>query len=985
MTMISKDGTISKFPGYHSSEEEEPAGQSRALNKYGFVDHPELQRNEFASHRQLQQKCNMNGWLIEDEYEPLEHEASDKEVDSDLESTASSKSMMKKTTKVDPDRASRNCPYCSKNGGNGRNDGNNGCTFKGFIACNPKEYDGKGGAIALTRWIEKMENVIDNSGCVENQKNHKMVGANYAGYIDRFHELAKLVLHLVTPESLRIKRYIVGLAPEIQGMLRATQPTTIQSAILRAWILTDETVSYGTLTNGNEKRKGVEESSKQGGRRNENKRAKLNLAPGQVGNRLTIKGNKNSRNNENQVKGRAFNVNAVGALQDPNVVTGTFSLNHHYATVLFDSRAGFSFISTSFAPLLNVKSSFVNPRYLIEVADDRKVEVDRVIRNCKLELGTSLFTIDLIPLGIAKALSNVKVDAPGLSNIFVVRDFVEVFSEDLSGLPPQRQVEFRIDLVSGATPVVKSPYHLAPSEMQELSTQIQELIDDLFDQLQGARYFSKIDLQSVYSKSKDKHEDHLSLVLELLKKEELYAKFSKCGFWLQEVQFLGHVVNQSGIHIDPTAQGEAFKQENILAERLHGLDQEMEKREDGSLYFLNSIWVPLVGGVRIIIMDETNKTRYSLHPGADKMYQILEIYCTKGFRDKVGYEYGVSSSNGLSNWDVHLPLAEFSYNNSYHLSIRCAPFEALYGRICRSPVLWAEIGESSLIGLELIQETTDKVLLIKKKLKAARDRQKSYANNRRKSLKFEVGDRVMLKVSPWKGVILFGKKGKLASRISLVKVRWNSKCGPEFTWERKNFMKSNDSLLLTPLCCDDIHDVTPRVSALARTHTEMPLKEAEKENEAKNGTKNKPIKRAEREETTKASNSQPVGYYLKHRINEKLTEGLIDNNRFNDSLSGIRVEKGTITLRSGKSKISFHRIPESLYKVEKGIKIDIEPIALTMTVNRLVLEWEEKIKLHQEKEMKFDQWRSKNFRNKHPTLVKVKNKWTMKEKSRKDV
>nr|GEV92721.1 putative reverse transcriptase domain-containing protein [Tanacetum cinerariifolium] len=806
MTMISKDGTISKFPGYHSYEEEEPTGQSRALNKYGFVDHPELQRNEFASD------------------EPLEHEASDKEVDSDLESAASSKPMMKKTTKADHDRASQMAPNLrsgpnnnnnnenpdiatiiaqqlqtilpqivtqvtnnvnnanGKNGENGGNGGNNGYTYKGFMACNPKEYDGKRGAIALTRWIEKIENVIDNSGCAENQKvkyvassfvnkaltwwntqiqargreatiglswadfkallveefcpsneveklesefwNHKMVGANHAGYTDRFHELAKLVLHLVTPKSSHIKRYIARLAPEIRELLRATQPTIIQSAILRAGILTDEAVSCGTLTKGNEKRKGVEESSKQGGeelkirgRRDRpclvcfncqkpghiarnccspikqvasinavrggyepgscyecgsrkhyrNTCPKLNLAPGQVGNRLTIEGNRNSRNNGNQVKGMAFNVNAVGALQDPNVVMGTFSLNHHYATVLFDFGAVFSFISTSFAPLLNVKSIFVNPGYLIEVADSKKVEVDRIIRNCKLDLGTSLFTIDLIPLGhgsfdvivgmdwlsehkaeivchekvvriplesgeilivqgectprIAKALSNVKVDAPKLSDISVVRDFVEVFSYDLSGLPPQRQVEFRIDLVPGATPVAKSPYRLAPSERQELSTQLQELqdkgfirpshspelnkltiknryplsrIDDLFDQLQGARYFSKIDLRSgyhqlrvhendipktvfrtryehfkftvmpfgltnapaifmdlmnrvcklyldkfvivfiddilVYSKSKDEHDDHLRLVLKLLKKEELYAKFSKCSY-----------------------------------------------------------------------------------------------------------------------------------------------------------------------------------------------------------------------------------------------------------------------------------------------------------------------------------------------------------------------------------------------------------------------------------------------------------------------
>ncbi|GJV39965.1 putative reverse transcriptase domain-containing protein [Tanacetum coccineum] len=110
------------------------------------------------------------------------------------------------------------------------------------------------------------------------------------------------------------------------------------------------------------------------------------------------------------------------------------------------------------------------------------------------------------------------------------------------------------------------------------------------------------------------------------------------------------------------------------------------------------------------------------------------------------------------SWDVHLPLAEFSYNNSYHTSIRCAPFEALYGRKCRSPMLWAEIGEGSLIGPELVQETTDKVVVIIERLQAVRDHQKSYDDNRRKPLEFDVGDRVMLKVSPWKGVVRFGKK-----------------------------------------------------------------------------------------------------------------------------------------------------------------------------------------------------------------------------------
>nr|GEV28909.1 MAK10-like protein [Tanacetum cinerariifolium] len=178
-------------------------------------------------------------------------------------------------------------------------------------------------------------------------------------------------------------------------------------------------------------------------------------------------------------------------------------------------------------------------------------------------------------------------------------------------------------------------------------------------------------------------------------------------------------------------------------------------------------------------------------------------------------------------------------------------------------------------------------------------------------------------------------------------------------------------------------------------NTEMPIKIKipVKEVEMNNEVECKLIKMAEEEETTEVPSSQPVEYYLKHGINEKLIKGLVDNHRFNDSLSTSRARKtkrktynispkgpedekrpfilgtpflttakavikfdeGTITLRSGKSKISFHRIPESPCKIKKGVKNDIEPIAPIMTVNRLVLEWEERIKLHLEKEMKFNQ------------------------------
>ncbi|GJV94750.1 putative reverse transcriptase domain-containing protein [Tanacetum coccineum] len=228
------------------------------------------------------------------------------------------------------------------------------------------------------------------------------------------------------------------------------------------------------------------------------------------------------------------------------------------------------------------------------------------------------------------------------------------------------------------------------------------------------------------------------------------------------------------------------------------------------------------------------------------------------------------------NWDRHLPLVEFSYNNSYHTSIKAAPFEALYGRKCRSPVCWAEVGDAQLTGPAIIHETTEKIIQIKSRIQAARDRQKSYANIKRKPMVFQVGDQVMLKVSPWKGVVRFSKRGKLnpryvgpfkviervrtvayklelpqqlsqvrntfhmsnlkkclsdeslvipleelcvddklhfveepievmdreikqlkRSRIPIIKVRWNSKRGPEFTWEREDQFKQKYPHLFT--------------------------------------------------------------------------------------------------------------------------------------------------------------------------------------------
>ena len=119
------------------------------------------------------------------------------------------------------------------------------------------------------------------------------------------------------------------------------------------------------------------------------------------------------------------------------------------------------------------------------------------------------------------------------------------------------------------------------------------------------------------------------------------------------------------------------------------------------------------------------------------------------------------------NWEVLLPLMEFTYNNSYQATIGMAPYEALYGRKCRTPICWDEVGEMKLLRPEMVQLTTDKVRVIRKRMKEAHDRQKSYADNQRSPLEFQMGDKVFLKVAPWKGIIRFGVKGKLAPEIYL--------------------------------------------------------------------------------------------------------------------------------------------------------------------------------------------------------------------------
>nr|GFA31740.1 putative reverse transcriptase domain-containing protein [Tanacetum cinerariifolium] len=244
-------------------------------------------------------------------------------------------------------------------------------------------------------------------------------------------------------------------------------------------------------------------------------------------------------------------------------------------------------------------------------------------------------------------------------------------------------------------------------------------IDDLFDQLQGLSIYSKIDLRLGYhrlrvreedipktafrtryghyefqvmpfgltnapavfmdlmNQDEKEHEEHLKTILELIKKEELYAKFSKCEFWIPKVQFLGHVIDSQGTRLD-----------------------------------MSTVYHPETDG-------QSERTIQTL----EDMLRACEIDFEKG-------------------WVNHLPLVEFSYNNSYHASIKAAPFKALYGRKCRSPICWTEVGEAQILGPELIQETTKKIFQIKQRMQAARNRQKNYADLKAYVGSFKVLERV---------------------------------------------------------------------------------------------------------------------------------------------------------------------------------------------------------------------------------------------------
>nr|GEX97993.1 putative reverse transcriptase domain-containing protein [Tanacetum cinerariifolium] len=742
---------------------------------------------------------------------------------------------------------------------------------------------------------------------------------------------------------------------------------------------------------------------------------------------------------------------------------GYISLKNRYASILFDTGADRSFVSTAFSSLIDIIPTPLDNHYDVELVDEKIVGINTIIWDCTLNFLNHPFTIDLMPIELgsfdaiigmdwlrrhhAMIVCNEKLvqvafgnetlvfrgaesyirresrltviscskvqeyrakgyhvflaqisatkeddksEGKQVKDVPIVQDFTELFPENLPGLPLDRPVEFQIDLIPGAAPVTRAPYRLAPSEMKELSEQLQEIfdkgfirpssspwgapvlfvkkkdgsfrmcidykelnkltvknryplpkIDDLFDQLQGSSIYLKIDLRSGYQqlRNKKEHEEHLKAILGLLKEEKMYAKFSKCEFWISKVQFIGHVIDSQGIHVDP-AKIESVKDwaspktpieirqflglaDNLEKEDVGGMirinipKERLEPRADGTLYLNDRSWLPCYGDLRSVIMHESHKSKYSIHPGSEKMYHdVKKLYwwpnikadiatyvskCLTCTRVKAEHQrpsgllvqpvipewkwdnsQWILSPNFQSHHKKDLGM-DICMSTAYHPETDGQSertIQTLEDMLCACVINfgkgWAEVGESQLTGPELIQETTEKIVLIKQRMQAAQDQQKNYADRKRKQMEFKIGDRVMLKVSPWKGVVRFGKRGKLnpryvrrfkvlakvekvayklelpqelsrvhhtfhvsnlkkcysdeplvmslegihiddtlqfveepveimeweikrlkRSQILLVKVRWNSRRGPEFTWEREDSFKKKYPHLFT--------------------------------------------------------------------------------------------------------------------------------------------------------------------------------------------
>nr|GEY74411.1 putative reverse transcriptase domain-containing protein [Tanacetum cinerariifolium] len=681
------------------------------------------------------------------------------------------------------------------------------CTYQDFLKCQPLNSKGTEGVVGLTRWFEKMEKVM------------------------------------VPDEEEKVERFIGGLPDNIQGNVIAAEPTRLQEAIRIANNSMDQ------------KLKGYARSTK-------NKRRFDN----------------NPRDNRGQQS--AFKRQHIGGQNVVKAYTGGNNKKKRcHVMIVCDEKI--------------VRLPYGDGTLIIR-GDDCDSE-----SKSKLNIITCMKTHKYMQKGCQVYLAQVtskktedKSEEKRLEDVPIVWEFPKVFPEDFPGLPYAQQVEFQINLVFGAALVARAPYRLAPAKMQELSTQLQELsdkgfirpssstwgdailfvkkkdgsfrmcidfhklnkltiknqcplprINELFDQLQGSRVYSKIDLRSGYHQLRVHEEDipktalrnryghyefqvvpfgltnaptifmnlegtkgHLKLILRLLKEEELYVKFSKCNFWLSKVQFLGYMIDSEGIHVD------LAKIESIKDWASPKTPTEIRQFRLGQLLLMINLSAPILALPKgsenfVVYCDASHKGLGAVLMQKDKViayvsYQLkvheknyttsqLKTWCSSVCPEDA--ERRTVQHKVLS---AQLEAKKRELHNLRPACIKAAPFEALYGRKCRSPICWAKVEDSQLTGPEII---IAKVRTIAYRIELPKQLSKVYStfhfSNLKKCLsdktlaipldEIQINDKLQFTEEPVK-IMDREVKHLKQSCILIVKVCWNSRRGPEFTWERED-------------------------------------------------------------------------------------------------------------------------------------------------------------------------------------------------------
>ncbi|GJZ72386.1 putative reverse transcriptase domain-containing protein [Tanacetum coccineum] len=745
--------------------------------------------------------------------------------------------------------------------------------YKEFISCQPFYFNGTKGVLASFAGLNEPNqyfleaNVLRKTKKMEDELYNLIVkGNDLKPYVRRFQELAFLCLNMVPNTEKLLEAFIGGLPRSIEGNITASKPQTLEEAINIAQRLMDQVTKHTPVQVSSDRKRKFDD--------------------------IRTFNNNNYCNNNNY---RNTNTNNHYNNHQPQQNQRQEAVKAYAATPAEND----SFISTSLASMLNIPLVTIDTFYDIEMADGNLVSTNTVIQAPVAqapyrlappemqELSNQLQEFsDRAELYEFQVMPIVELTAPAVFMDLMNRvckpyldKFVIVFIDDI--LIYSRNEEEHANHLRIILKLLKKEklhlidsqgLHVDPTNIKEVKNRASPTTPMEVRQFLGFFLPAIIeDLSKIFedckcltcAKVKAEHQKPSRLLqqpeIPVWKWERItmdfITKLPRTSSGYDSIWVIVDRLTKSA-HFIP--MNEKYKTERLTRLYLkeivcrHGVPVSIISDRDTR--FTSRFWRSLQKSLGTNLDMST-----AYHPETDgqseRMIQTLEdILCA------CVIDFG-------SGWDKHLPLAEFSYNNSYHASIKVAPFEALYERKCRSHVCWSEVGDAQLTGPEMIRETTEMIVQIKNRLLAACSRQKSYADVRRKPLEFEVGDKVMLKVSPWKGVVRFGKRGKLSSRyigpfkilsrvgpvayklelprelqgihntflvsnlkkclsdedliipldeiridgklhfieepikimdrevkqlkqswIPIVKVRWNSSHGPEYTWEREDQM-----------------------------------------------------------------------------------------------------------------------------------------------------------------------------------------------------